>query len=400
MARLNLVVPMLLARIILPGLVAAGTGRIVNVGSTFGSIAFPWFAVYSASKFGLRGFSQALRRELAGSGVGVTYVAPRAARTRLNTGAVYRMAEAVKMRLDEPRWVAGRVVEAIERERDEVYLGWPESLFVRVNALLPGLVDRALRRQTRQMEPFALEGGEGRRGAGGAPADGRGRQARALARWGMLHTTTTRRHSPSATPMRLLLVEDDRLLGDGLQAGLQTMGYTVDWVRDGAAAGEALATGGFDAMVLDLGLPRRDGLNILGELRRRGSELLPGRGTVQGDPEGLRVLLRNLLDKAVRYTPAGGEVSVRVTSGADGVALEVTDTGRGIPPQEREAALERFHRGEGVEEGGSGLGLSIVQRIAELHGACLVLGEPRGGRGLTVRVTFPAPPATLPGDTP
>ena len=67
--RLNTLVPMLLTRQLLPQLLSQGSGRIVNVGSTFGSIAFAWFATYSTSKFGLRGFSEALRRELADSGV-------------------------------------------------------------------------------------------------------------------------------------------------------------------------------------------------------------------------------------------------------------------------------------------------------------------------------------------
>lgn len=69
--------------------------------------------------------------------------------------------------------------------------------------------------------------------------------------------------------MRILLVEDDRLLGDGLQAGLRQAGYAVDWLRDGEAAVAALATESFTAVVLDLGLPRRDGLSVLHWLRNR-----------------------------------------------------------------------------------------------------------------------------------
>jgi DNA-binding response OmpR family regulator len=69
--------------------------------------------------------------------------------------------------------------------------------------------------------------------------------------------------------MRILLVEDDRLLGDGLQAGLTQAGYAVDWVRDGEAAVAALSTESFAAMVLDLGLPKRDGLSVLQWLRGR-----------------------------------------------------------------------------------------------------------------------------------
>lgn len=70
--------------------------------------------------------------------------------------------------------------------------------------------------------------------------------------------------------MRILLVEDDRLLGDGLQAGLTQAGYAVDWVRDGEAAVAALSTESFAAVVLDLGLPKRDGLSVLQWLRGRG----------------------------------------------------------------------------------------------------------------------------------
>lgn len=69
--------------------------------------------------------------------------------------------------------------------------------------------------------------------------------------------------------MRILLVEDDRLLGDGLQAGLTQSGYAVDWLRDGEAAVAALSTEMFAAVILDLGLPKRDGLSVLKWLRER-----------------------------------------------------------------------------------------------------------------------------------
>lgn len=155
--RLNLLAPMALTRAVLPRMIARGHGRIVNIGSTFGSIGFSCFSAYSASKFGLRGFSEALRRELDASGVGVTYVAPRAVKTAINTQAVYRMAEATKMKMDEPAWVAARIVHAIESDAKDIYLGWPESLFVRVNALLPRLVDGALRAKNAVMLKFATE---------------------------------------------------------------------------------------------------------------------------------------------------------------------------------------------------------------------------------------------------
>lgn len=156
--QLNLVTPMMLVRQLLPAMLERGSGQIVNVGSTFGSIGFAWFAAYSASKFGLRGFSESLRRELDGTGVGVTYVAPRAVKTSLNTGAVYRMAKATKMNMDEPARVAASIVAAIETDAKDVYLGFPEKCFARLNGFLPRLVDGGLRKQNRIMAPFAREG--------------------------------------------------------------------------------------------------------------------------------------------------------------------------------------------------------------------------------------------------
>ncbi|MGE5471331.1 MAG: SDR family oxidoreductase [Bacteroidota bacterium] len=153
----NTVAPINLINAVLPHMLDKGRGQIVNLGSIFGSIGFPCFASYSASKFALRGFSEALRRELAGSGVGVTYVAPRFTKTPFNRGVVARMADALKMNQDEPDSVAASVVDAIERDDLERYLGWPEKLFVRINSLLPRLVDQSLIKQVDQMRPFATE---------------------------------------------------------------------------------------------------------------------------------------------------------------------------------------------------------------------------------------------------
>jgi two-component system response regulator QseB len=73
--------------------------------------------------------------------------------------------------------------------------------------------------------------------------------------------------------MRILLVEDDELLGSAVEAGLVQAGYTVDWVRDGEAADQTLVFDDHDILVLDLGLPRKDGLSVLQDLRNRGSDL-------------------------------------------------------------------------------------------------------------------------------
>ena len=131
------------------------SGQIVNIGSTFGSIGFAWFSAYSASKFALRGFSQSLRRELAETGIEVTYIAPRAVKTAINSQEVYDMANAVKMNMDEPGVVAQQIMTAVRRRKKECHLGFPESLFVRINAIFPGLVDRATRKQNREARKFA-----------------------------------------------------------------------------------------------------------------------------------------------------------------------------------------------------------------------------------------------------
>jgi two-component system OmpR family sensor kinase len=113
---------------------------------------------------------------------------------------------------------------------------------------------------------------------------------------------------------------------------------------------------------------------------------------VSGDPEALRTLLRNLVDNAVRYTPAGGRVDVAVESGTGarpGARLIVSDTGPGIPPGERSRVFDRFYRRAGTAPAGSGLGLSIVRAIAEAHGATVELADGPGGLGLAVTVSFP-----------
>jgi short-subunit dehydrogenase len=144
---INTVAPMLLCHALLPVLLDRTKAHVVNVGSTFGSIGFPGFAAYSASKFALRGFSEALRRELADTPVRVHYVAPRATKTALATDRVRALNAELGVGMDTPPTVAAAIVSALRDERREVLLGAPERLFAKLNALLPSLVDRSLRRQ-------------------------------------------------------------------------------------------------------------------------------------------------------------------------------------------------------------------------------------------------------------
>ncbi len=133
-------------RELLPLLHQAAPSRIVNVGSMFGDIAYPLFSAYSASKFGLRGLSIALRRELKEFGVGVTYAAPRATKTDA-AGAFGRLVAPMQMRIDDPEKVARDIWTAVARDADSVYAKGPERFFVLVQRLLPQLVDRSIAAQ-------------------------------------------------------------------------------------------------------------------------------------------------------------------------------------------------------------------------------------------------------------
>lgn len=113
--------------------------------------------------------------------------------------------------------------------------------------------------------------------------------------------------------------------------------------------------------------------------------------TLEADREGLRVMLGNLVDNALRYTPEGGTVDIAVSADRGAPVIEVTDSGPGIPAAERKRVFDRFYRGRGQSVPGSGLGLAIVKSVADRHGAGIELGDGPGGSGLAIRVKFPLP---------
>ena len=110
---------------------------------------------------------------------------------------------------------------------------------------------------------------------------------------------------------------------------------------------------------------------------------------VRGNEDGLRILLNNLVDNAIRYAGPHARVDVVVKCEDGSPTLSVCDTGPGIAVEDRERVWERFYRGNGHGATGSGLGLSIVRRIAEQHQAVVALDRGPGGHGLTVRFRFP-----------
>jgi two-component system sensor histidine kinase QseC len=149
--------------------------------------------------------------------------------------------------------------------------------------------------------------------------------------------------------------------------------------------------------------PRRGAVDVAAQTRRVMAEIAPAaleqgvsieldttaEPTLRADAALLEVLVRNLVDNAVRHGGAGGTVSVRVGEAADLVVIEVEDQGPGLPEVERLQLGRRFFRARGARGVGTGLGLSIVERIAEAHGGAVEYLAGQGGRGLCVVVRLP-----------
>ncbi len=131
--------------------------------------------------------------------------------------------------------------------------------------------------------------------------------------------------------------------------------------------------------------------------KRQRIQLRLDAGELSGDVDALGILIRNLVDNALRYTAAGGRVQVRCGQEGDEVLLHVADDGPGVPPDERERIFDRFYRVAGNGERGSGVGLSLVARIAQLHGARIEVAEGIDGRGFGITLRFrAAEPAAAP----
>ena len=122
-------------------------------------------------------------------------------------------------------------------------------------------------------------------------------------------------------------------------------------------------------------------------------ESQPG-SLVQGDEESLRMLVDNLVGNAIKYSPVGSTVRVRVHREHDVVQLLVSDEGPGIEPELRERVFDRFYRAPGQDQPGSGLGLAIAKSVADRHGASLELADGPDATGLLVRVRLAAASVT------
>ena len=174
------------------------------------------------------------------------------------------------------------------------------------------------------------------------------------------------------------MVEDLQTLASAEAAGLHLERRPLDLSRVAAEAVESLAS-----------RFRNAGLHL--------EQNLPPTFLV-GDPHRLRQVVTNLLTNAVKFTPTGGQVSLRVLRDGGDAVLEVTDTGPGIPEEERPLVWDRFYRGKGGRAAaGSGIGLAVVKELASAHGGTVNLdGGPHGGARFTVRVPLAATPTSLP----
>lgn len=141
----NLLAPMWLTQALLPHLRSRPRAQVVCIGSALGRLGLPGFSVYAASKFGLRGFAEALRRELADTGVRVQYLGPRSTRTAFNDAAVEAYNQATGTAMDTPETVADALLQLLQDEAAERFIGFPESLAVRLNGLVPTWLDGAFK---------------------------------------------------------------------------------------------------------------------------------------------------------------------------------------------------------------------------------------------------------------
>ena len=154
--QVNLHAPIAVSHLLLPLLKTATGAQIINVGSMLGYIGYPGYATYCATKFGLRGFTEALRRELSDSSVRVRYFAPRTTATKLNSRAVCAMQRELRMAEDSPRAVAERLVRFVFSNKGEYRIGFPDAFYAFLNQLVPTVTDRAIAGQRRIIRKYLV----------------------------------------------------------------------------------------------------------------------------------------------------------------------------------------------------------------------------------------------------
>ncbi|NNG22506.1 ATP-binding protein [Telluria aromaticivorans] len=178
-----------------------------------------------------------------------------------------------------------------------------------------------------------------------------------------------------------------------LTAGIDRATRLVEQLLVLARQEASAATGAVCRQVDLADLARRTVADLAGVAAAKGVDVgvqQADPASVEGQPDALQILLRNLVDNAIKYTPGGGTADISVRNEPNKIVVTVEDSGPGIPLDERERVFDRFYRVAGSEAAGSGLGLAIIKAIAERHGASLVLGQSERLGGLSATVAFKA----------
>jgi two-component system OmpR family sensor kinase len=178
-------------------------------------------------------------------------------------------------------------------------------------------------------------------------------------------------------------------LNEGIERAIQLVGQLLVLARE---EGERASAAQWQRIDLE-DLARQAVADVLPQAQARKIDVglvTQGQVWVRGQPEPLHILLRNLLDNAVKYSPEGGQVDLALGEHGGAPTLTVEDSGPGIPEAERERVFDRFYRAADSHVAGSGLGLAIVRAVARRHGARVKLDRSERLGGLKAEVVFPA----------
>ena len=200
--------------------------------------------------------------------------------------------------------------------------------------------------------------------------------------------------------MRLLLAEDEKALSKALTTILERNNYSVDAVFDGQEALEYLEVDNYDCVILDIMMPKVDGITVLKEIRKKGSLIpvlmLTAKSEVDdkvlGLDAGANDYLTILLDNALKYSEDGGQILVRLEKEKKRIRLSVYNTTEFISREHLEHLFDRFYRTDSSrnsQTGGYGLGLSIASATVEAH-RVKITASTEDEKSLMITVTLPA----------
>ncbi len=155
MMLVNAAYPLELIQQVIPLMSAEHPSQIINIGSAFGSIGYPGYVSYCASKFALRGATEALAREYCATPVKFRYFSPRATRTAMNSPAAVQMNQQLGVAMDSPERVAEELYHFLQSSQQSYQVGYPEKIFVKVNQLMPHVVSGSIEKNIATIQHYA-----------------------------------------------------------------------------------------------------------------------------------------------------------------------------------------------------------------------------------------------------